>query len=143
LALADSFAVFRGPILLIGHPASPDARRFHAFRRAVSAAVVLGTEVSPAPLQEAEPRRQSPRLALRVPPHQRLDNDNLNHGEFTSGERDNPEHDGGWLATPSASSRIAARRVRRYNHLASSISARAPTSPSSPGAPTSHPAKLA
>jgi hypothetical protein len=96
LALADSFAVFRGPILLIGNPASPDARRFHAFGRAVSAAMVLGTEVSPAPFQEAEAGRQSPCLALRVPPHQRLNNDNLNHGEFTSGERGNSEHDSGW-----------------------------------------------
>jgi hypothetical protein len=67
-----------------------------AFGRAVSAAMVLGTEVSPAPFQEAEAGRQSPCLALRVPPHQRLDNDNLNHGESTSVERGNSEHDSGW-----------------------------------------------
>jgi hypothetical protein len=48
------------------------------------------------PIANLYPPNDYPCRALRVPPHQRLDNDNFNHGEFTSGERGNSEHDSGW-----------------------------------------------
>jgi hypothetical protein len=84
---------------------------------------VLRAEVSLAPLQEAKAERQSPRFALRVPPHQRLDDDNLNQGEFTLGGRRNSGHEGGRPSNEAAPRAAALRWVRRYIHRASSISA--------------------
>jgi len=59
--------------------------------------MMFRAEALPTPLQEAGAGRQSPRPALRVPPHQRGDDYDLDHGKFEL--RDKRKSVGGVMAS--------------------------------------------